>query len=215
MKNGGYAIISHYDINIFNKVDSAYNAGKPILFYDDDKTCYFIDSVAKSGDDYVLVKGGKTITVTDANTVSSTGVVTSPTLENIKDLAGNLRFIEGNLSIATITGVTFNYYKWSLSGTHLMFVMGGTIDNGVTIPANSTLANVTLPDYINDKIVNLFGTLVDRKTFGVYGSDYSTQSIIINFEKSTSVISFKTAAEYTMTADRVFRYQFDLLIDNE
>ena len=81
MKNGGYAIISHDDINIFNKIDSAYKAQKPILFYDDDKTCFYVDSVKVNGDgDYEFTKGGKTWTVTDNNTLSSEGKVKPQTL---------------------------------------------------------------------------------------------------------------------------------------
>ena len=87
MKNGGYAIISHDDVNIFNKIDSAYKAQKPILFYDDDKNCFYVDSVKVNGDgDYEFTKGGKTWTVTDNNTLSSEGQIQEKIHEYIINL---------------------------------------------------------------------------------------------------------------------------------
>lgn len=75
-KNGGYAIVSHDDIDIYSKVKGAFENHKPILFYDDDNTCYFIDTIKKNDDgDYILTKGGKTFTVTTNNTLSSEGEI--------------------------------------------------------------------------------------------------------------------------------------------
>lgn len=216
MKNGGYAIISHDDINIFNKVDNAYNAGKPILFYDDDKTCYFIDSIKKVDDDYVLVKGGKTITITDANTVSSTGSADSPTMENIKDLAGRNRFIEGSAEGDDIEGVTYNYAKWSLSGSHLMFVVAGVITAGTTVSVNKSfmVAN-NLPQWIKDKIYPITGTYVGGATMWLSENGYAqSDTIPIYISKSTTVSATPSAGK-TLTNNTYFRLVIDLLIDAE
>ena len=73
-------------ISVSSGIAKAYENGKPILFYDDNNTCFYIDSIAKGEDLYTLVKGGKTFEVTSNNTLSSTGSVDAPTMENIKDL---------------------------------------------------------------------------------------------------------------------------------
>lgn len=213
MKNGGYAIISHDDVNIFNKVDNAYNSGKPILFYDDDKTCFFVDSVKINGDgDYELTKGGKTITITDANTVSSTGSADAPTMEKIKDLAGNLRFIEGDGNTSTISGVSFTYCKWSLSGTHLMFVLAGNIADATAI-SGQQLASFNLPQWILDKIYPTYNVVVENKTLNMYNEDLSSQSVAVFLQKTTNINIYTSSI--TTTKERNFRIQFDLLIDAE
>ena len=73
-KQGGYAIVSYDDKDIYSKVQSAYTNQKPILFYDDTNTCYFIDTIKKNNDgDYELTKGGRTFTITDVNSVIAEG----------------------------------------------------------------------------------------------------------------------------------------------
>lgn len=75
MKNGGYIIVSVADTNIYEKVNSALINGKPILFYDDTETAYYIDTIAKSGDDIILTKGGKTITIEADGDITESGEV--------------------------------------------------------------------------------------------------------------------------------------------
>lgn len=70
---GGYIIINKGDVNIYASLENALTSGKPVLFYEDADTCYFIDSISKSGDDIVLTKGGKTFTITEANVVTESG----------------------------------------------------------------------------------------------------------------------------------------------
>lgn len=71
--NGGYIIINKDDANIHAKASEALIQGKPILFYEDNTTCYYIDTISLSGTSVVLTKGGKTITITDANAVTESG----------------------------------------------------------------------------------------------------------------------------------------------
>lgn len=59
--------------------------------------------------------------------------------EDIVDKNGNPRFIEGTITPETISGITFTYCKWSLSGTHLMIVLAGTCKN-VTLANNTTFS---------------------------------------------------------------------------
>ena len=70
---GGYILVNKNDANIYASVENALISGKPVLFYENSTTCYYIDTISKSGDDIVLTKGGKTITITDANVVTESG----------------------------------------------------------------------------------------------------------------------------------------------
>ena len=40
--NGGYVMLDKADSDIFAKASGALQAGKPILWYEDKNTCYFI-----------------------------------------------------------------------------------------------------------------------------------------------------------------------------
>ena len=134
-------------------------------------------------------------------------------MENIVDLNGNKRFVEGDLAVKTITDVEFTYSKWSLSGTHLMVVIAG---NGKTSAVlDGEIATAVLPDYIKDKIYPTVSgsNLVDRKGMTLYGSGPS-QTSTISMTKITNGLYF-TASSVTLSEDKEFRIQFDLLIDAE
>ena len=136
--------------------------------------------------------------------------------ENIVDKDGHKRFIEGDIILRTISGLTQTYGKWSLSGSHLLIVFAFDAENTTVIANNTTLADCPLPKWVYDKIVALFGNIVDRKTFTLWANDYSTQSINIFMLKSTSEDSlFFQCNNITLSADRHVRIAFDLLIDNE
>ena len=70
---GGYILINKTDADIYASVEKALTQGKPILWYEDAPTCYYIDTIAKSGDDIVLTKGGKTITIETDGDITETG----------------------------------------------------------------------------------------------------------------------------------------------
>lgn len=216
-RNGGYAIVVHDDANIYNEVKVAYENHKPILFYDDDNTCYFIDTIKKDNDDnYILTKGGKTFTITINNTLSSEGLVSNPTMENIKDLNGNLRFVEGEGVATEIEGVTYNFNKWSLSGSHLMFVLSGEVENGTAISGAQTYSTYEVPKWLYDKIIPYVNNRVEIKGQYYYDNSYGSQtatSLLIK-DTVTETIKIVTSA-ITLNANRSFRVQFDLLIDAE
>lgn len=71
--NGGYLMVSKSDTNIYTKLNNALTVGKPILWYEDANTCYYIDTITKSGTDIVLTKGGKTITVESDGDITEVG----------------------------------------------------------------------------------------------------------------------------------------------
>ena len=93
--------------------------------------------------------------------------------ENIVDKDGHKRFIEGPITGITITGLTFTYNRWSLSGSHLLYVVAGKIDNGAVLP-NQTLCRAYLPQWILDKIIPVASTRLDIKTITCYNNDIST-----------------------------------------
>ena len=94
--NGGYLMISKNDSDIYAKAQKALVLGKPILFYENSTTCYYIDTISggeitteivddeeiTSYGDIILTKGGKTITITSANAVSESGDI-QPTIPHL------------------------------------------------------------------------------------------------------------------------------------
>ena len=137
--------------------------------------------------------------------------------ENIVDKDGHKRFIEGDLEEITHEGVTFNYGKWSLSGSHLMVVIACSLADGTAITSSYGICKITLPKWVYDKIYPVFaGNLIDIRTINAFANDWSTQGVQIKCSKVTD--STKLYFEFgsvTLTKDRGFRYQIDLLIDNE
>lgn len=237
MNKGGYYLINKNDANIYEKCVLAITQGKPILWYEDDITAYYIDTMS-GGEvtseiiddeevftygDVILTKGGKTITITYENVVTETGNIQQTTenfdalMENIVDSSGNKRFIEGDgIWNTTITGLNVSYCKWSLSGTHLMLVAAGTLANGTEIVQNNTLANYVLPDYILNKIYPVWAaTAIEGKTIVARDDSWGNQSINTVLSKTATGLAVSLTSNVTMTADRGFRLQWDLLIDTE
>lgn len=73
--NGGYIIIAKNDADAYAKANKALTLGKPILFYEDNTTCYYIDTITLDGTDIILTKGGKTITIEADGDITETGNV--------------------------------------------------------------------------------------------------------------------------------------------
>ena len=134
--------------------------------------------------------------------------------EHIVDNDGNPRFVEGDITIQTITGVSKVYGKWSLSGTHLMIVL--VISIADTSVLNGRLFNISdMPKYITDKILATPAGFIDQKTFVAFASDSTSQNIFTQlFFGSPGVLSLNTGS-VTATKDRECRMSFDLLIDND
>ena len=133
--------------------------------------------------------------------------------ENIVDKDGHKRFIDGVLPTKELEGLVYTYNKWSLSGSHLLLVIAGTIANA-TVIANGfyMLQNFNLPEWIMDKIYPTYSNVVDVKTITLYGG--TSQTISVYFNKGSSGLSI-TVSGITDNADKQFKIAFDLLIDNE
>lgn len=71
-KKGGYAIIDLASTTIYKDALNAVASNKPVVVYDLPNV-YFADTISVVSDDVVITKGGKTLTINDANSVSSEG----------------------------------------------------------------------------------------------------------------------------------------------
>ena len=98
-------------------------------------------------------------------------------IATLVDSKGNPRFIEGEGTTDEITGFTPSYCKWSLSGTHLMLVLAGTIANGITISTGS-IATYEIPEFIMNKIYPVWaGRFLETKTMTLVADDFSAQTL--------------------------------------
>lgn len=140
-------------------------------------------------------------------------------LENIEDKDGHLRFVEGTFALnpgSGAVGINVSYAKWSLSGTHLMIVLAGSVENGSVNPWVSTLTAITMPDWIKQKILPIYSDRVDRKVIASFSSDGATeQNITFYLRKTSEQLLYISMGSFTASAERFFRLQFDLLIDDE
>ena len=138
-------------------------------------------------------------------------------IASLVDSKGNPRFIEGDITPETITGITYNYAKWSLSGTHLMIVLAGSCEE-ITLTNNTLFANITLPSFVFNKIFSLTeqGRVSHANMNNYY--DYSYRSAcVLSLVKGADVlriIGWGIGSTSTLTAG-TFRIQFDLIIDSE
>jgi len=137
--------------------------------------------------------------------------------EDIVDKDGHNRFIEGDITMETISGVTQKLGKWSLSGTHLLIVLAGNIEANVTLSPGVTWANINLPQWIKDKIYPMTGSFVARNQIIFFDDSLNTQDSYFNLNKnvSTGAISIIKVGTNNITTAKSFRIAFDLLIDND
>ncbi len=135
-------------------------------------------------------------------------------ISTLVDADGHDRFIEGDIDLVDgLTGVSKGYGKWSLSGTHLMLVIGGVISENTVLSAGTFALVKNLPTWVYDKIQPLFAnTTIEQKTMTVYADDYSSQTITVILQKTSDRIQLYTGS-LTASKDRKYRFSFDLLID--
>ena len=80
----------------------------------------------------------------------------------------------------------------------------------------SNLLTIVLPQWIYDKIYTVWGSsYIAVAKIELRANDWSTQELPVNIFKSDNMIGIQTIEGITLTSDRYFRIQFDLLIDNE
>ena len=73
LNKGGYVMINKAQDNVYELATSALTSGKPILWYETNTECYFIDTITLSGTDIILTKGGKTITIESDGDITEVG----------------------------------------------------------------------------------------------------------------------------------------------
>ena len=136
-------------------------------------------------------------------------------MEEIVDSAGNKRFVEGDITFEKVSGVTPSYGKWSLSGTHLMIVIAGTLANGTVLADSTKLCEFSITNFIYDKIEPLFGNNVLVRSDIIYSPSWSTQTLKTRLRKENDKLNITSVDALTLNSDKNFRVQFDLLIDSD
>lgn len=156
--------------------------------------------------------------------VAASGTLTAnhaQIFEQIEDSNGHLRFIENDntqVILPTITGVTFTYGRWSLSGSHFMFVVAGNIAAGTALTAQiNPFAQANLPSWIAAKIIPMYSTVLGSAKMDVVDHvTYTMHTVSCAVDKVGDYgvrISYPTYTQ-DVSNDGSFRIQIDLLIDN-
>lgn len=206
--NGGYAMIKHDATQ--KDLEVAYKTKRPVLLYDADHRAHWAQINEKE------------VETVDEETQET--IITHEysyqllnAIEALVDDSGNPRFIEGEGTPLTMEGFTSTYCKWSLSGTHLMVVLAGTFANTTAVVDGTVLATFKIPNFILNKIYPVWASQnIEMKQVSMYASNWSTQPLMTTFLKYNGLQIVKSGGStLTLTADRSFRIQFDLLIDNE
>lgn len=136
-------------------------------------------------------------------------------INTLVDADGHERFINGDMTVSEYTGITFNYHKWSLSGSHLLIVLAGSMEANSTIPDNSLIARLNnVPEWVINKIYQISGTTVSMNSVLFYQQEYSATAKNINLRKdSGNLVIRNVSGAITFTDARTFRIAFDLLVD--
>lgn len=152
------------------------------------------------------------------NLVDSTNGNPVAIMENIKDSSGHNRFIEGTLTpLENPTGLTFSYLKWSLSGTHLIIVLAGTIEANTSITPfkfGGSLNN--LPSWIYDKLIPYYSSYIGYFKYSLSTNGYAETSTINAYisKQDNTLYVRDTGSQLSFAATTYFRANIDLLIDN-
>lgn len=138
-------------------------------------------------------------------------------LESLKDVNGRNRFIEGEITPETVSGITFTYARWSLSGTHLMIVLAGTMAGNTSLSHNQTLAWIDLPSWIINKIYPTTASVVSWSELTTYPTTdpNNRESSYIRLGIDGNRLNIHKSANSTYVNGGGFRIQFDLLIDTD
>ena len=204
-----------YNIKDFttSQVNRLKNIVSNSFFYDDNNSRYIFDDVEVEFTYPVYFYNDLVIDSIDDIVDSSYNPLII--CENFKDANGNSRFIEGNGTPLTLTGFTSSYCKWSLSGSHLMCVLAGTIANGVTLSLNTQLAAFSVPDYIKNKIVPTIYNLIEYKTIKCVSTGFGIKDLESYCDKTADGLAIYVHSAFESDEDYSFRVTIDLLIDME
>ena len=133
--------------------------------------------------------------------------------ENFNDSHGNARFVEGTCEIndANFSG-TVTYNKWSLSGTHLMIVIAGTINAGDYSTDDLFLLTTSdIPSWILNKISPVSLSYIEFKQIELW-VDWNITYFDLEIKKG-DYLSIAPSHAQTVSANSKFRLQLDYLID--
>lgn len=139
--------------------------------------------------------------------------------ENITDKDGHKRYVEGSGTVINMPeGFEVLYNKWSLSGSHLMFVLYlKNPSEDTTVATFGIKVNYDLPQWIKDKIYTpsssyavAFNDFI-QITAGATAGDKMKFAV----RKDNDVISVDKYYQDTFKGGAYTRVSFDLLIDNE
>ena len=144
----------------------------------------------------------------------------APYFEEITDKDGHARFIEGDIQEGGLPeGVSKLYGKWTLSGSHLLIVISYSLTNAVELSAFSDFGRlVNLPSWIFDKITPLFAnSIVLQEVVNAFDNTANVQQLNMRMYKNidSSTITLTNISTLTLSSTKSFRWQIDLLIDNE
>ena len=207
--SGGYIMVDLASPNKVKQLEKAAALNKPLLVY-------YADGTTEWGKVSVTYETVDDVDIPTYHITTANGFVT---VEADGDVSARPLIVEGDGAGLEQEGVTISYCKWSLTGTHLMLVLAGSIANTTAIADSTNLAEFTIPEWIGNKIFPVWSTTyIEGKIITFRADDWSTQTATITLVKNTSTsILFRKSGggTFTLTADRSFRIQFDLLIDNE
>lgn len=137
-------------------------------------------------------------------------------LDDIVDSHGNKRFIEGNGTPVTLSKYNFSICKWSLSGTHLMLVLAGTVEATGSAISGQLFCTFELPVWIMNKIYPLSTTgIIESKSMYYYTDTESSISKQQILRKVNNTLTITNDGGGQFSNNMSFRIQFDLLIDSE
>lgn len=138
-------------------------------------------------------------------------------ITTLVDKDGHDRFIEGDINIETITGVSKKYGKWSLSGSHLLIVLVLSMEVDADLANSDLVATINIPEWILNKIAPVWSTAILYYN-GTFRDD-SWNALNCNFtlrkEENPSLLQIRCASNITNTSAKKYcRIALDLLIDN-
>lgn len=146
-------------------------------------------------------------------------------MSDIKDSAGNSRFIEGDTT-GYSSKLNISYAKWSLSGTHLMIVVAGVLPAGESLTAYTdrlfSMSSPQIPQWILNKIYPTVGIdVISNMDIDIY-KNYNTKDtfngiLTINVNDSVTTAIYLNMGDNVSSyeSDRYFRVCVDLLIDSD
>lgn len=180
---------------------------------------YTKNQLAQAVADFIKNNPSAIVNVLSGKDVKVASLTASAAIDGIEvliDKNKHLRFLEGNITTIPISGVTFTYAKWSLSGNHLMIVVAGSVANGTAL-TGTDLASIAIPSWIGAKIFPTWDVgYIENKSVPSYANDWSVQNLPCLLSKiSNTELKIYLVGNVTMTDTRGFRITYDLLIDDE